>query len=309
MTSVEQLRNDLEAISKIQVDLDTITAIANKIKAEECILFLGAGVHCAPPAASPYVYPESERPPLGGAFSKILAAKSGFLKDLPSDSPTNLQRVSMHYEKWGSRKQLVDEVRRAVDEGKKPSPALRALAKLNFPLVITTNYDQLFETALLQCGKKPQVVIYNPDEHSATTDYQDFSSERPFVFKIHGDISQPQTIVITDEDYIQFVLRMSDKETYHPIPETFRYHFKRWGTLFVGYSLLDYNLRLLFKTLRWKIDKSSFPDAYSIDLFPDPLILDEYQLQKRYIKFIAQDVWTVVPVLYEDVTGQPMVTV
>ena len=26
------------------------------------------------------------------------------------------------------------------------------------------------------------------------------------MFKIHGDITKPETIVITDEDYIQFVL-------------------------------------------------------------------------------------------------------
>ncbi len=299
MTSVEQL----------QIDLEAITAIGNKVRDGECILFLGAGVHCAPPSGSPYVYPEAERPPLGGEFSQILSDKSGFPSELPRDSPTNLQRVSMHYEKRRSRSQLVEEIREAVDNGKKPSPALRALAELNFPLVITTNYDQLFETALRDCGKKPQVVIYSPDERTVTTDYQKFSAERPFVFKIHGDISRPESIVITDEDYIQFMLRMSDKEAFHPIPETFRYNFKRWWTLFVGYSLLDYNLRLLFKTLRWKIDKAAFPDAYSIDLFPDPLILDEYQLKQRYVKFIAQDVWTVVPVLYEDVTGKSMVDV
>jgi hypothetical protein len=299
MTSVEQL----------QIDLEAITSIANKVRDGECILFLGAGVHCPPPVGSPYIYPDVERPPLGGAFSQILAAKSGFPKELPRDSPTNLQRVSMHYENRRTRNQLVDEIREAVDVGKKPSPALRALAKLNFPLVITTNYDQLFETALQEAGKKPQVGIYDPMGATPTTDFQKFSSERPFVFKIHGDISRPESIVITDEDYIQFVLRMSDKEAFHPIPETFRYNFKRWWTLFVGYSLLDYNLRLLFKTLRWKIDKAGFPDAYSIDLFPDPLILDEYQLKQRYVKFIAQDVWTVVPMLYEDVTGQSMVTV
>ena len=38
--------------------------------------------------------------------------------------------------------------------GKQPSPMLQALAKLNFPLVITTNYDQLFEGALAAAGKQ-----------------------------------------------------------------------------------------------------------------------------------------------------------
>ena len=36
-----------------------------------------------------------------------------------------------------------------------------------------------------------------------------------------------------------------------------------WTTLFVGYSLLDYNLRLLFKTLRWKIDSANLERVLS----------------------------------------------
>ena len=34
--------------------------------------------------------------------------------------------------------------------------------------------------------------------------------------------------MITDEDYIQFVMRMGDKPPQDPIPMVFRYYFKRW---------------------------------------------------------------------------------
>ena len=88
---------------------------------------------------------------------------------------------------------------------------------------------------------------------------------------------------------------MSDKGQYDPVPMTFRYFFQKWTTLFVGYSLLDYNLRLLFKTLRWRIDKARIPDIYSVDLHPDPLIFDVWHNQRRYVKFVAEDIWTFVP--------------
>ena len=81
---------------------------------------------------------------------------------------------------------------------------------------------------------------------------------------------------------------------------------KRWPTLFVGYSLMDYNLRLIFITLRWKVDKAELPDTYSVDLYPDPLILDVYGNERRYVQFIAQDVWKFVPDLYRRVTGKEM---
>ncbi len=292
--------------SEVAAEIETTKLIAQKVAEGRCILFLGAGVHSPPPEGSVHRYPEAERPPMGAQLSRILAAASGFDKEFPKESINNLQRVSLHFQRRFSRNKLVEQVREAVDEGKKPSPALRALSELNFPLVITTNFDKLLERALYACGKDPRKLVYSRDGQRQTQDYPDPTAGRPFVFKIHGDIDEPESIVITDEDYIDFVLRMSDRDVFHPVPETFRYNFKRWSTLFVGYSLLDYNLRLLFKTLRWKVDQANIPDSYSVDLYPDPLILDVWQNERRYIKFIAQDVWTFVPKLYEQVTGKPI---
>lgn len=279
--------------------------IAEAVARGECILFLGAGVHYPPPPDSTHVYAEEHRPPLGTALSEALARKTKFAERLPNESPTNLQRVSLCYELEHSRKRLVDEVKSAVQTGKRPSSVLCALAELDFPLVVTTNYDQLFERALYAAGKEPRVSIYTP-EFQATEDHGLPTAKSPIVFKVHGDVSRPESIVITDEDYIQFVLRMSSKDPYDPVPLTFKYYFKVWTTLFVGYSLLDYNLRLLFKALRWKIDNANIPDVYSIDLKPDPLIFDVWHNQRRYVKFVAEDVWAFVPSLYRTVRNKEM---
>ena len=82
--------------------------------------------------------------------------------------------------------------------------------------------------------------------------------------------------------------------------------FEELATLFVGYSLLDYNLRLLFKTLRWRVDPARLPAAFSVDLSPDPLIVAIWDEQRRFVKFISQDVWTFVPALYREVLGEDM---
>jgi SIR2-like protein len=280
--------------------------LAESVAAGECILFLGAGVHYPPPEGSPYQYPPEQRPPLGGALARHLAERCNLVDKYPKEEGNlnNLARVSLFYEILKSRGQLVDEVKKKVADNAAPSPAVRALAGLKFPLVITTNYDQLFETALTRAGKRPLVGVYDPAGEEPTVDYTKFSIDRPFVFKMHGDIDKPASLVITDEDYIQFVLRMSDKAS--PVPETFQFYFKRWTTLFVGYSLMDYNLRLLFKTLRWKVDPALRPDTYSLDLHPDPLILEVWEKQRQYVRFIAEDVWKFVPALYQRVTGNPM---
>jgi hypothetical protein len=242
---------------------------------------------------------------MGSTLSEALADGCGLSDRFPDEDSRNLQRVALFYEIARSRRELVEEIRTAVHVGKQPSPVLRALAELDFPRVMTTNYDQLFEDALRSAHKQPRVSVYTPNLEP-TRDYGSPTKESPVVFKIHGDVDEPETVVVTDEDYIQFVLRMSSKEPYDPVPLTLKANLTEWTTLFVGYSLLDFNLRLLFKALRWGIDPSSVPDMYSVDRSPDPLILDVWHSRRRYVKFIAQDVWAFVPELYELVRGKPM---
>jgi hypothetical protein len=275
------------------------------VRQGQCILFLGAGVHAPPPEGSAFAYPPEQRPPIGATLSRQLAEACDFVERFPGEDPGNLQRVALAYEIDSSRGELVDAIVEAVDVGRAPSPMLRALARLDFSLVITTNYDQLFERALRDVGKQPRVVVYSP-EPEPTMDFRNATPASPVIYKLHGDIEHRESLVATDEDYIQFVLRMSDKDPYDPIPLSLKFFLTGSTTLFVGYSLLDYNLRLLFKALRWKIDAANVPDMYSVDFRPDPLILDVWQSQRRYVKFIAQDVWSFVPHLYEQVLGEEL---
>jgi hypothetical protein len=282
--------------------------IVEAVRAGRCILFLGAGVHYPPPEGSIYAYPEELRPPLGGALAEALAGECEFLRICPHESPSNLQRVALCYQTQLSRRALVEEIHQRVESNAKPSATVRALAELPFPLVITTNYDTLFERALRRADKDPLIGVYEPRSDVRTRDLApgtDPTVDAPFLFKVHGDIKVPESIVVTDEDYIGFVLRMNASQSFHPIPETFRYYLQRWPTLFIGYSLLDYNLRLLFRTLRWRVDEAQHPESYSVDLKPDPLISQVWQRDQSF-RFIAEDVWDFVPHLYRDVFDREM---
>jgi hypothetical protein len=292
----------------VVADAETTSAlaqIADAVRSGQCILFLGAAVHAPPPAGSRFVYPEAERPPLGSALSWSLAEACNLGDRFPNEDPRNLQRVALFYEIDRSRRQLVEAIREAVHVGKKPSPVLRALAELDFARVITTNYDQLLESALRAAGKDPRVSVYTP-RLEPTRDFPNPAVQSPVVFKIHGDIDQEESIVVTDEDYIRFLLRMSNKEPYDPVPLKLKADLTEWTTVFVGYSLLDYNLRLLFQALRWGIDPAYRPDMYSVDFAPDPLILYVWKNKERSLKFVVQDVWAFVPQLYELVLGKAM---
>ncbi len=311
---VDEQTEELAASNPIRTgnEDETINKIASLVCKGRCILVLGAAVHDPPPEGPGYAYPENERPLMGSALARHLASKSDFLRSYTNGNCNDLQQVALHYEIKESRTALVAEIKHAVHAGRKPSLVLQALAALNFPIVITTNYDRLFEKAAQAAGKDPLRSIYRKNGDGIllpTDDYpgdEDPSSERPFLLKIHGDVDQPESMVITDEDYIHFVLRMSDKAPFHPVPETIQYRLKQWPSLFIGFNLMDYNLRLLFQTMRWKVDPSRWPVAYSIDPNPDPLIFDVWNNQRKYIKYVKSDMWSFVPQLYQKVTGKVM---
>jgi len=292
----------------IDANPDEVVRVADEIVKGNCILFLGAGVHSGPSAASefaPDVYPDEIRPLRGGELSAHIARETGYAHEYPDDQTTNLGRVALHAENklpGFGRTWLYDTIRDKVQTDKRPSPMLETLAGFDFRYIATTNYDNMFEQCLWKRGKMPQIAVYNKKRNDPTLEYigdrlsDDPTTKRPFVLKIHGDIDRPESLVVTDEDYIHFVLRMSDPEGFHPVPRTFQLPFCRYSTLFVGYSLLDYNLRLLFKTLRWKRDPSQEPKTFSVDPRPDWIIQRVYE----NIRFIVHDVWTFVPMLQKE---------
>jgi hypothetical protein len=284
--------------------------IAGRIKEGKCVLFLGAGVHAPASAGSKWNYPAQIAPPFGGDLSEKLATDCDYAADYPTASPRELPRVAMHYElKQGKGRQaLVNRIEDEVESNKQASPILRALGELNFPLVVTTNYDTFFERSL-PISKAAQIRVYEktPNREAPTPDFNDPTEAKPGILKIHGDFTHPESLVITDEDYIHFVLRMSDPQLrFHPFPLTALYQIQKCPTLFLGYSLLDYNMRLFLKTLRFKADAATYPAGYSIDPYPDYMVRKVWQDQLHWVWFVPEDVWSFVPALYKTLTSRDM---
>jgi len=294
-------------------------ALFDAVKNGKCILFLGAGVHAPPPEKSADAT-ASGQPPLSAGLSQQLADEC--IADLEAWEPNEdlrkkkreylvncrgvLQRTSWYYQSFPphSRRDLVDKIKEVIGQNNQPSALVRALAEIDFRLVITTNYDQLFEAALRHFNKVPAIRIYDPKGREPTKDFRgDPDPTQPWFFKIHGCISEPDSLVITDEDYIHWVMRLGDSEDFHPAPQNIRSKFKEWATLFVGYSLLDLNLRLLFRTLRRRLDPVDWPPTFSLDPWPDLLIARTYG---ELVLFIEQDSWKFVPELYRSLLEREM---
>ncbi|MFE4123980.1 SIR2 family protein [Priestia sp. YIM B13486] len=96
--------------------------------------------------------------------------------------------------------------------------------------IVTTNYDTLFEEAY---GRSLSTIIQN-----SNIPYVDDRQVK--LYKIHGDIKQPDTIIITKNDYTNFFRRENE-----PIWNKIKSLIAEKTILFVGYSLSDQNIDYL----------------------------------------------------------------
>lgn len=97
--------------------------------------------------------------------------------------------------------------------------------------IITTNYDTLFEEAY---GSRRLTVI----KKDINIPYA--VNDRVHLYKIHGDIKDPDSLVITKNDYTNFFRSMNQ-----PIWTKVKSLLAEKTILFIGYSLEDQNIDFL----------------------------------------------------------------
>ena len=97
---------------------------------------------------------------------------------------------------------LITFLRRNLDSlGKSPTAAHQALARLPIKLVFTANYDDLLERAFRDAGKRVNLVTKD-----SYIPYIEQGGNVVNVLKLWGDLDQPESIVLTREQYGRFFL-------------------------------------------------------------------------------------------------------
>ena len=74
------------------------------------------------------------------------------------------------------------------------------------------------------------------------------SPANPLVFHLHGHNQVPESLVLTEDDYLTFLVNMSSQQVVFPPPVQCALAVDT--LLFMGYSLSDWTFRVLIQTLR-----------------------------------------------------------
>ncbi len=141
-----------------------------------------------------------------------------------------------------------------------PNEVHHVLASLDLPLYITTNPDSFMVEALAAQGKTPVREFCHWDAHldrlpSALTgtEIYDPSPDRPLVYHLFGSDEVPRSLLLTEDDYLRFLVRVTAERD--RIPNLIREALSSSSLIFMGYSLYDWEFRVLLHGLVANLDQ------------------------------------------------------
>jgi hypothetical protein len=138
--------------------------------------------------------------------------------------------------------------------------ALAKLAKLNLPIYVTTSYFDFLERAIVANGRTPrtQVCFWSGDpmryaDESHRTDHQfQPTPQNPLVYHLFGLEAYPESLVLTEDDYLDFlaaIVQDSANQSEPRLPLYLRQALTQSSLVLLGYQLHEWDFRVLFRGL------------------------------------------------------------
>ena len=253
-------------------DDDHCSLVAGFLANGEIVPFLGAGANlCDRPEEAAWEL--GRFAPSGGELAQTLATSSRY-----PDPHLDLLRVSQYVDAILGEGQLYRYLHDVFDANYPPTSVHRLFARLPEVLrargrpqllLLTTNYDDLIERAFADAGEPIDIVWYEakrgplqgrflhrlpegdvvpierPNEYTALD-----LEARPVILKLHGAIDRSNvkadSYVITEDSYIDYLVggNVDAQIPFLVMERMVKSHF-----LFLGYSMHDWNLRVILSRI------------------------------------------------------------
>ncbi len=292
--------------------------VVDSLKRGRLIPFLGAGVNlCGRDLKKPFAV--GRELPSGGELARFLAEKAEHPDLKRTDEqgkpvPLDLLEVAQYLSIMKDEGRLYDELHDLFRAKYSTTCVHRFLASLPsvlasggckkpHQLIVTTNYDYVMEDAFeaTEPAEAYDLVYYdargrseyrgkfwhcppggaarpvkNPERMKLPLE------ERSAVLKIHGAVqrggesSDDDSYVITEDHYFDYPF-------YSEIPIGIREEFQKRRFLFLGYSLSDWNLRMIFRRI-WREQKLEM-ESWTVNFRDDPI--ERLFWEKRKVKYVV----------------------
>ena len=227
-----------------------------------------------------------------------------------AENGSELPRVAQYVAVMRGSGPLYDELHSLLDADASPTRVHRFFAAIApvlrergvpHQLIVTTSYDIALETAFLEAGEEFDVVSYlasgpgrgkfchiAPDGRGRLIEVPNtYATElsldqRTVILKLHGQVDrapdrQWESFVVTEDDYIDY---LAQTDLAGAVPVALAAKLRRSHFLFLGYTMADWNLRVILNRL-W----SDQPLSYrSWAVQPEPKSLEREFWRRRDVE-------------------------
>lgn len=265
---------------------DDWNLLLGRIKAGRCTPFLGAGA-CAG------VFP----------LGSVVAAQWAQEYSYPLDDSCDLARVAQFVAVTKDAMAPKDKIQKQfqalpLPDFVSPDEPHRVLAELPFAIYMTTNYDNSMISALQSRHKDPKLELcrwntYVRDNEKSIFDIdKDYmpTPANPIVYHLHGHHKMPESLVLTEDDYLDFLINISKDENLLPL--CIRKAMTGSSLLFLGYKIADWDFRVLFRNIVGYLAKSLSRTHISVQIAPEHEGFSQEQqeqVQKYLEAYYAKD--------------------
>lgn len=268
--------------------------VARSFSENRVVPFLGGSVNMVGrPTDRAWQFGQSDFLPIGSEIAEHLARTFNY----PDNEPRDLVRVSQFAAVKSGIGPLYDELRKVFKTEYRPTLLHQFFATLpgimrqrGYPpelVIVTTNYDDALERAFRAVNEPFDLVTYiaegeargkflhtSPDGKARPIEKPNkylglAPEERTTILKIHGVVDRQNrardSYVITEDHYIDY---LAHKDIAQQLPAQLLEKMSWSHFLFLGYSLRDWNLRVIlhriwgeqkFKYKAWAVSDTAAP--------------------------------------------------
>lgn len=220
----------------VQIEDPKWQLITFGLQHRHCVLILGPNFHKDPSTGVPL------RRLLANELADELGEQALFNRN-------DLAYVSKLYEKEKGNLLLKMKVQQFYSRHTQPSEAAKALTKLPFHLIVNSAPDHLLAEAYRQSGGgacNEGAYVMGKEQQQGVYDK---NSPQPFVYNLFGSVTDVNSLVLTQDQQMQFVQSVIQRET--ALPDSLVMELRPDKIyIFLGFDYENWYLRFLFHLLK-----------------------------------------------------------
>ena len=163
------------------------------------------------------------------------------------------------------------------------------LAQLPAPVYVTTQPFRLLARALRNAGREPEEELCHWHEDAEWPEsvferepgYRP-TVERPLIYHLFGTFDQPESLVLTEDDYFDFFIGVTRNEDL--LPSVVRRRLSDSALMFVGFRLDAFDFRVLYRSMMSSEGRRRSEYSHVAQMDPEEGITIDAERARRYLE-------------------------